>query len=160
MLIFRTFVFYCYFVLGAKTIVEVVVVTVLDPVTAGDAATQGREAGIGALEAGELILFSNSPSLFVIRIKYLLSFEQFNKYVFDLFLSKILIVGAVTVGVTGQDPVTAMTVVTGQDLDPGTADDQDPRIVAAVAATKAAARNGEDYIQQNLIYCFGTIIQL
>jgi len=103
---------------GAKTIVEVVVVTVLDPVTAEDAATQGQEAEIGALEAG-----------------------------------------AVTEGVTGQDPVTAMTVVIGQDLDPGTADDQDPRIVAAVAAIKAAARNGEDYIQQNLIYCFGSIIQ-
>ena len=102
-----------------KTTVEVVAVTVLDPVTAEDAATQGQEAGIGALEAG-----------------------------------------AVTEGVTVQDPVTAMTVVIGQDLDPETADDQGPRIVAAVAATKAAARNCEDYIQQNLIYCFGTIIQL
>ena len=45
---------------------------------------------------------------------------------------------------TDQDPVTAMTAVTGQDLDPETADDQGPRIVAAVVATKAAARNCEE----------------
>ena len=75
------------FFLEVKTIVEVVAVTVLDPVTAEDAATQGQEVGIGALEAGELRLFSNSHSLFVvIRNKYFLIFEQFNKYVFDLFL--------------------------------------------------------------------------
>ena len=57
------------FFLEVKTIVEVVAVTVLDPVTAEDAATQGQEVGIGALEAGELRIFSNNHSLFVIRKK-------------------------------------------------------------------------------------------
>ena len=33
---------------------EVVAVTVLDPVTAEDAANQGREAGIDGLEAGNI----------------------------------------------------------------------------------------------------------
>ena len=60
------------FFLEVKTIVEVVAVTVLDPVTAEDAATQGQEVGIGALEAGELRIFSNNHSLFFIRKKYIL----------------------------------------------------------------------------------------
>ncbi len=50
------------FFLEVKTIVEVVVVTVLDPVTAEDAVTQGREAGTGALEAGIIgIFFTGTP---------------------------------------------------------------------------------------------------
>jgi len=86
--------------LEEKTIVEVVAVTVLDPVTAEDAANQGREAGIDGLEAG-----------------------------------------AVTEGVTVQDPVTVeMIVVTVQDLDPGTVDVQGPRAAVAVNAVAKLQR--------------------